>query len=182
MGTVRQRSIDAHASRLDMEGYESHIERRVGIVRGPILVAGTGAIMDLVADVLRDNGLDVLRMDHSEDSGSSKLDFSDSEILDFVSCRIGRPSSTNQRKGTGSPSSDIVAVIHDSSYEAGSAFGGSGLIVSDKAIYTPIETVFTDAPSFNRASRAALWDLAGTVWGLNTPRAPIRYSIQEKLF
>lgn len=182
MGTVRQRSIDAHASRLDMEGYESHIERRVGIVRGPILVAGTGAIMDLVADVLRDNGLDVLRMGHSEDSASSKLDFPDSEIPDFLSCRIGRPPSTDQRNGAGLPSSDIVAVIHDSSDEAGSVVGGSGLTVSDKAIYTPIETVFTDASSFNRASRAALWDLAETVWGLNTPRPPIRYSIQEKLF
>ncbi len=182
MGTVRQRSIESHASRLDMVEYESHIERRVGIVRGPILVAGGGAIMDLLADVLRDNGLDVLRIDHSEDSFPSELDFSGSEILDFVSCRIGRTSSTNQRNEGGVPSTDIVAVIHDSSDKAGSAIGSLGLTVVDKAIYTPIETDFTDVPSFDQASRTALWDLAEAIWDLNTPRAPIRYSIQEKLF
>ena len=182
MGTVRQRSIESHASRLDMVGYESHIERRVGIVRWPILVAGGGAIMHLLADVLRDNGLDVLRIGHSEDSVPSELDFSGSEILDFVSCRIGRTSSTNQRNRSGVPSTDIVAVIHDSSYKAGSAVRSSGLTVADNAIYTAIETDFTDVPSFDRASRTALWDLAETVWDLNTPRAPIRYSIQEKLF
>ena len=181
-GTVRQRSIATHDSRLDMERYGSHIERGVGIAHGPILVAGTGAIMDLLADVLRDNGLNVLRMDSSEGSVSSKLDFADSEILDFVSERICRPSSSEQRKEGGLPQPDIIAVIHDSSDEIGSIVGDSGLPISEKAIYTPIKVDFTDARSFNEASRVALWELAGTIWGLNTPRAPLRYSIQEKLF
>ena len=35
--------------------------------------------------------------------------------------------------------------------------------VSEKAVYTPIEVGFTDAPSFNEASRVALWELAGEV-------------------
>ena len=182
MGTVRQRSIATHSSRLDMERYESHIERRVGIAHGPILVAGAGVIMDLLADVLRDNGLNVLRMDSSEGSASSKFVFADSEILDFVSGRIGRPTSSEQRKGEGLMPPDIIAVIHDSSDEIRSILGDSGLSVSEKAVYTPIEVGFTDAPSFNEASRVALWELAGAVWGLNTPRAPLRYSIQEKLF
>ena len=182
MGSVRQRSIASHASRLDMERYESHIERRVGIAHGPILVAGTGVIMDLLADVLTDNGLDVVRVDSSEYSVSSKLDFADSEILDFVSSRIGRSNSSEKRKGEVLPPPDIIAVIHDSSDEIGSIVGDSGLAVSENAIYTPVEVGFTDAPSFNEVSRVALWELAGTVWGLNTPRAPLRYSIQEKLF
>ena len=182
MGTVRQRSIATHASRLDMERYGSHIERGVGTAHGPILVTGTGTIMDLLADVLRDNGLNVLRMGSFEGSVSSKLDFADSEILDFVSDRICRPSSSEQRKEEGPPQPDIIAVIHDSSDEIGNIVGDSGLSISEKAIYTPIKVDFTDAPSFNEASRVALWELAGTIWGLNTPRAPLRYSIQEKLF
>ena len=54
--------------------------------------------------------------------------------------------------------------------------------MSEKAIYTPIEVDFADVPLVQWASRVALWELAGTVWRLNTPRAPLRYSIQEKLF
>ena len=182
MGTVRQRSIGTHASRLDIERYGSHVERRVGIANGPILVAGTGVIIDLLANVLRDNGLNVLRMGSSEGSTSSELDFSDLEILDFVGDRIRSPTSPDKRKEEGLPSQDIIAVIHDSSDDIGSIVGDSGLYVSEKAIYTPIEVGFTDAPSFNEASRVALWELAGTVWSLNTPRGPLRYSIQEKLF
>tara|TARA_B100000513_G_scaffold79543_1_gene32406 strand:- start:1638 stop:3509 length:1872 start_codon:yes stop_codon:yes gene_type:complete len=182
MGTVRQRSIATHASRLDIERYGSHVERRVGTAHGPILVAGTGVIFDLLANVLRDNGLNVLRMDSSEGSTSSKLDFTDLEILDFVSDRIRSPTSHEKRNEEGLPSQDIIAVIHDSSDDIGSIVGDSGLYVSEKAIYTPIEVGFADAPSFNEASRVALWELAGTVWSLNTPRAPLRYSIQEKLF
>ena len=154
----------------------------MGIAHGPILVAGTGVIIDLLANVLRDNGLNVLRMGSSEGSTSSKLDFSDLEILDFVSDRIRSPMRPEKRKEEGLPSKDIIAVIHDSSDDIGSIVGDSGLNVSEKAIYTPIEVGFTDAPSFNEASRVALWELAGTVWSLNTPRAPLRYSIQEKLF
>ena len=182
MGTVRQRSIATHASRLDIERYRSHVERRVGTAHGPILVAGTGVIFDLLANVLRDNGLNVLRMDSSEGSTSSKLDFTDLEILDFVSDRIRGPTGPEKRIEEDLSSQDIIAVIHDSSDDIGSIVGDSGLYVSEKAIYTPIEVDFADAPSFNEASRVALWELAGTVWRLNTPRAPLRYSLQEKLF
>ena len=182
MGTVRQRSIATHASRLDIGRYESHIKRLLGIAQGAILVAGTGVMFDLLANVLRDNGLNVLRMNSSEGSTSPKLDYTDLEILDFVSDRIGRPTGPEKRKGEDLSSQDIIAVIHDSSDEIGDIVGDSGLYVSENAIYTPIEVGFTDAPSFNEASRVALWELAGAVWSLNTPRAPLRYSIQEKLF
>ena len=123
MGTVRQRSIATHASRLDIERYRSHVERRVGTAHGPILVAGTGVIFDLLANVLRDNGLNVLRMDSSEGSTSSKLDFTDLEILDFVSDRIRGPTGPEKRNEEDLSSQDIIAVIHDSSDDIGSIVG-----------------------------------------------------------
>ena len=62
MGTVRQRSIDAHSSRLDIQKYEAHIKRGIEGDSGVILVAGPGAILDMLADVLIDNGLKTHRL------------------------------------------------------------------------------------------------------------------------
>ena len=182
MGTVRQRSIDAHSSRLDMEKYEAHIKRGVDGDSGIILVAGPGIILDMLADVLIDNGLKAHRLVISESWGDESLPLVDGGLPGYIEERVGRYTEGLLRKDEGFSKGEVVAVIHASSIEVGSVIENSGMVLSEEACLTPIEVRFTDAPSFERVAKQGLWSLAGAVWKLKTGTNIGRFSVQTKLF
>ena len=182
MGTVRQRSIDAHSARLDLQKYEEHVRRGFGVTQGEVVVIGPGVILDMVADVLEDNGVKVHRIDPSDGSVGDRLGFDSADLSGYVGERLARHSEDVPRRGNLRPTSEIVAVIHGDSVDVDRAIVSSGLVLSERAIVAPIESHFTDSLSFTHATKESFWALAGVMWALNTPRAQARYSIQKKLF
>lgn len=59
MGVVRKRDILTHKSRLDVERYESHVNRHQIDVEGVYLVVGYGILECLIARMLHDKGFNV---------------------------------------------------------------------------------------------------------------------------
>ena len=59
MGVVRKRDILTHASRLDVDSYEHHVNRSPGHGESPYHIVGTDIVASSVARMLYDNGLDV---------------------------------------------------------------------------------------------------------------------------
>ena len=182
MGTVRQRSIDAHSSRLDMQKYEAHIKRGIEGDSGVILVAGPGAILDMLADVLIDNGLKTHRLVISESWEEEGVPLVDGGLPEYIGQRVGGHTRGLLGTGGGFSNEEVVAVIHAGSIAVEDVIESSGMVLSEEACLTPVEVRFTDAPSFERVAKESLWSLAGVVWRLKSPTRTGRFSVQRKLF
>jgi len=63
LGLVRQRNMDTHATRLDMEAYTAHTHRPTMNLDRPVIVIGAGIAGTIAARTLADHGLDVLVLD-----------------------------------------------------------------------------------------------------------------------
>ena len=181
MGTVRQRSIDAHSSRLDVGKYESHVGRAVTMGGGVVLVAGPGIVMGIIADVLRDNGVRVHRVEGSWDEPQD-LGLEMASLPISLRTRVARITRRSTRSNGIGDNPEIVAVIHASSIEASEAIEDSGLTVAGTAIRTPVDTEYADEQSFEGVAKEALWCAAGAMWKLNSEKARVRVSVQKKLF
>jgi len=178
---VRQRSIDAHSSRLDMAKYESHVGRDVTMGGGAVLVAGPGIVMGMIADVLRDNGVRVHRVEglgeEPQESG-----FEMNSLPMYLRNRVSRITKGSTGGNGLDDNPEIVAVIHASSIEASEAIEDSGLKVAGSAVPTPVDTEYADEKSFEGVAKEALWCTAGAMWKLNSEKARVRVSVQKKLF
>lgn len=182
MGTVRQRSIDAHSSRIDLEKYEAHVKRGYDDDSGVVMVVGPGAILDMVADVLIDNGLKAYRLVASNSSELELFPFIDGDISGYIGERVARCSERRQGWDESFSKTEVAAVIHAGSIDVEKFIASSGMVLSEEALLTPVETQFTDVPSLEKTTKEALWSLAGTVWDLKSSKNKARFSVQKKLF
>ena len=148
---------------------------------GVVLVAGPGIVMGIIADVLRDNGVRVHRVEGSwEEPQDLGLEVASLPIS--LRTRVSRLTRMGARSNSIGDNPEIVAVIHASSIVASEAIEDSGLTVAGTAIRTPVDTEYADEQSFEGVAKEALWCAAGAMWKLNSEKARARVSVQKKLF
>ena len=69
LGVIRQRDLQAHESRLDMQAYEAHVRRPVIDVQNPIFIIGAGYAGAMAARCLTNHGIEVVVIDKGSKVG-----------------------------------------------------------------------------------------------------------------
>ena len=173
MGVVRKRDVVTHASRLDLEKYEHHINRNPGLNESSYVVVGDGIVGSAVARMLHDHGLDVCIVAFESNTQQTYASVNADESNMFPSWMEEQVASMCEQNGI-----DTVGDVAELLREGITVFDAvpeGGLVVHEGEV--------SGSDPDNLASRMleSMWQAVGKVWQLNTAIKRPSGSIQTKL-
>ena len=173
MGVVRKRDVVTHASRLDLEKYEHHINRNPGLNESSYVVVGDGIIGSAVARMLHDHGLDVCIVAFESNTQQTYASVNADESNMFPSWMEEHVASMCEQKDTNTV--DDVAKLLREGITVSDAVPDGWLVVHEGEV--------SGSDPDNLASRMleSMWQAVGKVWQLNTAIKRPSGSIQTKL-
>ena len=173
MGVVRKRDVVTHASRLDLEKYEHHINRNPGLNESSYVVVGDGIIGSAVARMLHDHGLDVCIVAFESNTQQTYASVNADESNMFPSWMEEQVASMCEQKDTNTV--DDVAKLLREGITVSDAVPDGWLVVHEGEV--------SGSDPDNLASRMleSMWQAVGRVWQLNTAIKRPSGSIQTKL-
>ena len=173
MGVVRKRDVVTHASRLDLEKYEHHINRNPGLNESSYVVVGDGIIGSAVARMLHDHGLDVCIVAFESNTQQTYASVNADESNMFPSWMEEQVASMCEQKDTNTV--DDVAKLLREGITVSDAVPDGWLVVHEGEV--------SGSDPDNLASRMleSMWQAVGKVWQLNTAIKRPSGSIQTKL-
>ena len=171
MGVVRKRDILTHASRLDVDSYEKHVNRPPGRGEGSYYVIGTDIIASSVARMLHDNGLDVRVVEHDiSDQHTSNLAVDDFVFPSWMEERVTSMCEQNDMNTIG----DVAAQLREG-LPIVKNVPEEGLVV-----YKSTKESLNTEPLLNFFEQS-IWDSVAPVWQINASAKPKTASVQMKL-
>jgi hypothetical protein len=178
MGVVRKRDVVTHASRLDTDAYEAHINRNQGQTQGIHYAVGAGIVGSLVARLLHDHGLKVQILAPKDDElihqNEERI-----EALDVDSF----PPWLEQRVASMCEIPDIDSVADVAKQmrkgipQVKSLLAGEAGSVMNKG-----QQVCSESGNLAAQIEQAVWQSVEVLWGVNTAVKTTRTSIQTQLF
>ena len=178
MGVVRKRDVVTHASRLDTDAYETHINRNQGHSKGVHYAAGAGIVGSLVARLLYDHGLKVQILASKDDELTHQIE-DRIEALDPDSF----PPWLEQRVASMCENPDINSVADVAKQmckgipQVKSLLAGeAGLVVNE------VQPEPSEPGNLTAQIEQAVWRSVEVLWGVNTAVKTTRTSIQTQLF
>ena len=173
MGVVRKRDVVTHASRLDLEKYEHHINRNPGLNESSYVVVGDGIVGSAVARMLHDHGLDVCIVAFESNTQQTYASVNADESNMFPSWMEEQVASMCEQKDTNTV--DDVAKLLREGITVSDAVPDGWLVVHEGEV--------SGSDPDNLASRMleSMWQAVGKVWQLNTAIKRPSGSIQTKL-
>ena len=173
MGVVRKRDVVTHASRLDLEKYEHHINRNPGLNESSYVVVGDGIVGSAVARMLHDHGLDVCIVAFGSNPQQTYASVNADENNLFPHWMEEQVASMCEQKDTNTV--DDVAKLLREGITVSDALPDGWLVVHEGEV--------SGGDPDNLASRMleSMWQAVGKVWQLNTAVKRPSGSIQTKL-
>ncbi len=173
MGVVRKRDVVTHASRLDLEKYEHHINRNPGLNESSYVVVGDGIVGSAVARMLHDHGFDVCIVTPESNTQQTYASLNADESNMFPSWMEEQVASMCEQKDTNTV--DDVAKLLREGITVSDAVPDGWLVVHEGEV--------SGSDPDNLASRMleSMWQAVGKVWQLNTAIKRPSGSIQTKL-
>ena len=173
MGVVRKRDVVTHASRLDLEKYEHHINRNPGLNESSYVVVGDGIIGSAVARMLHDHGLDVCIVAFGSNTQQTYASVNADESNMFPSWMEEQVASMCEQKDTNTVD-DVAKLLRE------------GITVSDAVpdgwpVVHEGEVSGSDPDNLASRMLESMWQAVGKVWQLNTAIKRPSGSIQTKL-
>ena len=173
MGVVRKRDVVTHASRLDLEMYEHHINRNPGLNESSYVVVGDGIIGSAVARMLHDHGLDVCIVAFGSNTQQTYASVNADESNMFPSWMEEQVASMCEQKDTNTVD-DVAKLLRE------------GITVSDAVpdgwpVVHEGEVSGSDPDNLASRMLESMWQAVGKVWQLNTAIKRPSGSIQTKL-
>jgi glycine/D-amino acid oxidase-like deaminating enzyme len=173
MGVVRKRDVVTHASRLDTDAYEAHINRNPGQNEGPYAVVGDGIVGSAVARMLHDHGFDVCIVASASNRQQAFASLNADEGNMFPSWMEERVASMCEQNDIDTVG-DVAEFLRDG-LTVSDAVPEGGLVVHE-------DEVASDEPEeLASLMHASMWQAVGKVWQLNTAAKRPSGSIQTKL-
>ena len=177
MGVVRKRDVVTHASRLDVQAYEHHINRNQGHSEGVHYVIGTGIVGSFLARMLQEHGLKVQIMA----LGNVDLAHQNEELIDALDAG-SFPPWLEQRVASMCEDSDVNSVadvarqMRKGFVQVRSLLGSeAGLVVNEN------QPESSEGENLAALMNHAVWQAVEVVWGVNAAVKPTKTSIQTRL-
>jgi len=177
MGVVRKRDVVTHASRLDVEAYENHINRNQGHSEGLHYVVGTGIVGSFIARMLQEHGLKVQMMA----LGNVALAHQNEEQIDaldagsFPPWMEERVASMCEDPNINSVA-DVARQMRKGLVQVRSLLGGeAGLVVNEN------QPESSEGEDLATLIDQAVWQAVEVLWGVNAAVEPAKTSIQTRL-
>ena len=173
MGVVRKRDVVTHASRLDLEKYEHHINRNPGLNESSYVVVGDGIVGSAVARMLHDHGFDVCIVTPESNRQQTYASLNADESNMFPFWMEEQVASMCEQKDTNTVD-DVAKLLRE------------GITVSDavpdgRPVVHEGEVSGSDPDNLASRMLESMWQAVGKVWQLNTAIKRPSGSIQTKL-
>ena len=171
MGVVRKRDILTHASRLDVDSYEHHVNRSPGHGESPYHVVGTDIVASSVARMLHDNGLDVCIVENE----ISKQPTLHSAVED-----IEFPSWMEERVASMCEQNDINTV-NDVAVQLRKGLSVVEKVPKDSLQVHESKGELVGAESLSTFIQQSMWESVAHLWQSNASTKRKNASVQTKL-
>ena len=171
MGVVRKRDILTHASRLDVDSYEHHVNRSSGHGESPYHVVGTDIVASSVARMLHDNGLNVCVV---------KKEISEQPTLHLAVEDIEFPSWMEERVASMCEQNDINTV-NDVAVHLRKGLSVVEKVPEDSLQVHESKGELVGAESLSTFIQQSMWDSVAHLWQSNASTKRKTASIQTKL-
>ena len=171
MGVVRKRDILTHASRLDVDSYEHHVNRSPGQCESTYHVVGTDIVASSVARMLHDNGLDVCIVEN---------EISKQPTLHLAIEDIEFPSWMEERVASMCEQNDINTV-NDVGVQLRKGLSVVEKVPKDSLQVHESKGELVGAESLSTFIQQSMWESVAHLWQINASAKPKTASIQTKL-
>ena len=171
MGVVRKRDILTHASRLDVDSYEHHVNRSPGHGERTYHVVGTDIVASSVARMLHDNGLDVCIVENK---------ISKQPTLHLAVEDIEFPSWMEERVASMCEQNDINTV-NDVAVELRKDLSVVEKVPKDSLQVHESKGELVGAESLSTFIQQSMWESVAHLWQINASTKRKNASVQTKL-
>ena len=171
MGVVRKRDILTHASRLDVDSYEHHVNRSPGHGERTYHVVGTDIVASSVARMLHDNGLDVCIVEN---------EISKQPTLHLAVEDIEFPSWMEERVASMCEQNDINTV-NDVAVELRKDLSVVEKVPKDSLQVYESKGELVGAESLSTFIQQSMWESVAHLWQINASTKRKNASVQTKL-
>ena len=171
MGVVRKRDVVTHASRLDVDAYEMHINRPSSHGQGPYFVIGTDIMASSVARMLHDHGLEVRIVEHGAQAKHASLNAN--EPILFPSWMEERVASMCEQKD--------INTVEEIGNLLREGISVTDAVPADAIVVHEAQDASIDAEELASLIEQSVWQAVGIVWEINAAVKPKSVSVQTKL-